>query len=139
MNILCHSPDIYLYFDALLVNEIHSQSIILHYTGASEADCIIHEVLLGDIERLADHIPSGTMVEIAIKHLGLVMTEIEHCRETALTKSNVSWYHTLFCLLLWREKEENFGSRQRLYYHLTKASEQGLLSGSVFQFLKDQV
>ncbi len=107
--------------------------------GVSEPDSVVHEVLLGDIERLADHIPSSTMVEIGIKHLGLVMAEMEHCRETAVTKSNVSWYHSLFCLLLWREQQENFGSRQRLYYHLTRASEQGLLPRSAFQFLNDKV
>ena len=99
----------------------------------------VHEILLGDLERLADHIPSCTMTEIGIKYLGLVNSEVEHCRVTALTKSNVSWYHSLFCLLLWREKQDNFGSRQRLYFHLTQASKQGLLPKTRFSFLNDQV
>ena len=97
-----------------------------------------------DLNRLARKIPSSDMTQIGVKHLKLTMKEMDHCSDLAKRTNNFSYHHSLFCLMLWREKQQIVTGakllKQCLYYHLKEASKNtGLIAEDSISFLQDQV
>ena len=83
------------------------------------------------------------MEEIGVRYLSLTKREIDHCSDLAKQTNNFSYHHSLYCLLLWREREQIVSGatllKQCLFYHLREASiNTGRIKQDDIAFLQDQ-
>ncbi len=70
----------------------------------------------------------------------MIFFQVEHCKENALLKRNFSWHYSFYCLLHYKDKQQDGGCRHRLYDALSKAaSETGYIRSDAFNFLIEQV